>query len=84
MFAVDCRFGADYDLLGSAPLHWAVGGGCLRCMLILIARGATIDLHNDKTGWTPLIEGAYQGHWRTLRMLIAAGADLEVKAHEFV
>lgn len=44
-------------------------------VLQLIADGANINIANEK-GWTPLVMAAFNQHMETVKVLVAAGADL--------
>ena len=53
----------------------AAAKGDTATILQLIADGANINITNEK-GWTPLVMAAFNQHMETVKVLVAAGADL--------
>ncbi|KAK5162984.1 uncharacterized protein LTR77_011039 [Saxophila tyrrhenica] len=51
-----------------------------RCLDLLIAYGANVDLPNEALGLTPIMEAARRGHVACVRSLIKAGASLSAPA----
>lgn len=53
----------------------AAAKGDTATVLQLIADGVNINITNEK-GWTPLVMAAFNQHMETVKVLVAAGADL--------
>lgn len=74
--------GADIDARapdsGKTPLILATERGHVRTVAILIENGARIDRRSSEE-WTPLVYAAARGQPDVARLLIGAGADLEVR-----
>jgi ankyrin repeat protein len=61
-------------------LSLAASEGYTDCAKILVERGADVaGCDQDKHGWTPLHQAAYQGHLACLSFLLDAGGPLEAQ-----
>jgi ankyrin repeat protein len=60
-------------------LHEAAAVGDLASLSSLLAAGSDSGAR-DRAGWTPLLHAANAGHAAAIQLLLAAGAELEVKA----
>ena len=68
------------DAAGLSPLHAAVQNSRnAELVLALLSAGAEIDAR-DNNGWTPLFYASAVGKVDAIRALLAAGADVTVKA----
>ncbi|HLS50432.1 MAG TPA: ankyrin repeat domain-containing protein [Burkholderiaceae bacterium] len=66
--------GAEINRLGWSPLHYAASKGQLDMVQFLIANDALVNAPSPD-GTSPLMMAAYDGSERTVRALVAAGAD---------
>lgn len=70
--------GADVNKPGWAPLHYAATGGHLKIMEILLEEHAFIDAESpNKT--TPLMMAAMYGTPQAVKLLLDAGADVNMR-----
>lgn len=69
---------ADVNKPGWAPLHYAATGGHLKMMELLLDNYAFIDAQAPN-GSTPLMMAAYYGTPEAVKLLIQAGADLNLR-----
>ena len=83
--------GADPNTAGGKgyrPLHWAVSGGCVEVVALLIQRGAEVNVNSDDieaTPSTPLALALAQSHHRMYPILLRAGADLPAETdHPYI
>jgi len=66
---------------GKSPLHYAVKGGCLRCVRLLVEAGARLDI-TDIAGLAPesaLTSGIDSGRTDVVKWLLAQGASLTAR-----
>jgi ankyrin repeat protein len=70
--------GADVNKTGWAPLHYAASSGQLEIMRILLKHHAYIDAESPN-GTTPLMMAAMYGTPEAVKLLIAEGADPNLK-----
>jgi len=73
--------GADINVIdanGLSPLLWAAGIGSSETVKFLLDRKANIAVADNITGDTPLMRAARSGKPDSLRLLIGAGADVNV------
>ncbi len=66
----------NLDSGGLTPLLFAIRENCLRCVEVLIDRGADIDLP-DPDRVSPLLLAILNGNWDIAKRLIEAGADVD-------
>ncbi|XP_060595166.1 fibronectin type 3 and ankyrin repeat domains protein 1-like isoform X2 [Ruditapes philippinarum] len=77
------KYGAkydDFDRGGSAPIHWAVDGGCVKLLDWMIEDGADVNLRDLNSLWTPLIRCAsVSGHRDIGVSLLQNHADINAQ-----
>lgn len=75
--AVDRRVGG-----GCTALHTtcSLGAGSAACAQLLLDAGADVEAVSDK-GWTPLLMACYWKHTAIVKLLIDAGANVNVRLH---
>jgi len=69
---------ADVNKTGWTALHYAASGGHLQVIDFLLENSAYIDAESPN-GTTPLMMAAMYGNPESVKLLIQAGADLNVK-----
>merc|ERR1719348_517207 len=82
MVAVETLLRAKDDS-GREALHWAVSRGHIELagkLFDQVGKGA-VDMADDD-GWTPLIIAASAGHNQLVEMLLANGANVNVKTSQ--
>ena len=57
----------------------AIDGGEIEVLKAVIADGSNVNAQKTSNGWTPLHYAARWGHKEVVELLIAAGADVNVK-----
>lgn len=62
----------------STSLHTAVWSNQPECVNCLLQSGATPDLQDGESGWTPLHRAFYWGNYRCAALLLAANAQLSL------
>ena len=67
------------DSSGRTPLHYGVKSGKVAVVRELIGRGKTAVTIADRNGHTPLHVAALEGRAKMTKLLIAAGADIDVR-----
>jgi ankyrin repeat protein len=70
--------GAQVQREGWAPLHYAASGPSPDAVKWLVQRGAKVDARAP-TGSTPLMLAARYGHEDSVFLLLAAGADVQLR-----
>lgn len=75
--------GAEINLAGWTPLHYAVFGGNQEILGLLIARGAKLDARAPN-GQTALMVAVKLGKLDLVKMLIDADADMDIADYEGV
>lgn len=70
--------GADVNKTGWTPLHYAATGGHLDIMSLLLEHHAFIDAESPN-GTTPLMMAAHYGTTAAVKLLLDAGADVQMK-----
>ena len=65
------------DVDGTTALMAASFRGCTELVRLLVTRGASINVVQERYRWTPLIAAAYGDHTEATRVLIQCGADME-------
>ncbi len=70
--------GADVNKPGWAPLHYAATSGHLAVMALLLEHHAFIDAESPN-GTTPLMMAAQYGTPQAVRLLLDAGADVNMR-----
>ena len=58
-----------------------MSGGHLAAVELLVDRGADLDVQDRVSRWTALMNAAYYGHVNVVKVLIAAGANVALTAH---
>ncbi len=76
--AVACYGHRPLMLAGSNRCHWKTDEASERTVAFLLNHGPLLDAR-DRYGWTALHHVAYDGHARTVKRLLLAGADGHVK-----
>lgn len=66
---------------GDTAILFAADAGLTELVERLLDKGADI---NGGSGWTPLMEAAYNGHERVAKLLIARGADVNLFRNDFI
>jgi ankyrin repeat protein len=66
--------------LGETALHTCAHTGNVDAAKALLARGATVNTGDSWRGQTPLMWAAAQGHAAMVRVLVEAGADVNVRS----
>jgi ankyrin repeat protein len=67
------------DCEGRSALHLAINGNCCSTIAVLV-KNQDIDMElKDDAGLTPLHQSIIAGHEEIVKLLIANGADLNVK-----
>lgn len=66
---------ADLSVRGYSDLHSAVDHGHTEMAELLLSYGAIVNAKYDRDGRTPLHYAARRGDYRTIRLLVANGAD---------
>ena len=69
---------ADVNKTGWTPLHYAASGGHVSVIEFLLENSAYIDAESPN-GSTPLMMAAMYGSPESVKVLIQAGADLNIK-----
>ncbi|PIT82184.1 ankyrin repeat domain-containing protein [Limnohabitans sp. 15K] len=69
---------ADVNKTGWTPLHYAASGGHVSIVEFLLENSAYIDAESPN-GSTPLMMAAMYGSPESVKVLIQAGADLNIK-----
>ncbi|KAF9331352.1 Ankyrin repeat domain-containing protein 46 [Podila minutissima] len=69
---------SQYDVHGCTPLHLAARRGHMEMVMVLLQLGGEVDGQGERQ-WTPLHESISQNHAAVSSLLVACGADLEVK-----
>ncbi|KAG0358146.1 Ankyrin repeat domain-containing protein 46 [Podila minutissima] len=69
---------SQYDIHGCTPLHLAARRGHMEMVMVLLQLGGEVDGQGERQ-WTPLHESISQNHAAVSSLLVACGADLEVK-----
>jgi uncharacterized protein len=64
--------------LGSTPLLWAVSGGCLDTVLLLLAHAADVN-ETSTAGSSPLHKAAVLGNVAIARALVSHGANVNAR-----
>ena len=83
--ARDLKYGADVNYrsaAGEKPLVVAITKGYLKIAEMLIQAGARLDTDVDANKNTILHYAAYKGHFNSVKLLISAGADLNLKNNQ--
>ena len=70
----------EQDTKGNSCLHYAVEGGQVAIVQLLLQKGADVNLQTEK-GRTPLIKAAEGGYLSIVKELTKNGADINAKAH---
>jgi ankyrin repeat protein len=70
--------GAEVNKTGWTPLHYAATGGHVRVMAFLIGAQAELDA-GAANGTTPLMMAAMYGNAASVKYLLEAGADPEIR-----
>jgi uncharacterized protein len=65
---------------GCSPLHNAVLGGSVPCVLMLVSRGVNVNESSSIDGWTALHFAASRGYINVAQVLLIAGADINSKS----
>lgn len=63
----------------ATPLIMAATAGQSSMVEVLIGRGATIDLLDEKNGYSSLMMAAFGGHHETVQRLLKHGADVNLQ-----
>ncbi len=63
------------------PLISKAAAGDINGVQSLISRGASVNAIADDGGYTSLMYAAWNGHTAIVKVLLAAGADVNVKNH---
>jgi ankyrin repeat protein/L-ascorbate metabolism protein UlaG (beta-lactamase superfamily) len=72
--------GADPEAGGATlPLYAAAREGRVDFVSALLAAGADRDVSNNRSGWTPLHISAIKGYGEIVRLLIDAGANVNLE-----
>ena len=66
--------------MGETALHTCAHNGNVEAAKALLARGATVNTGDNWRGQTPLMWAAAQGHGPMVRVLVEAGADVNVRS----
>ena len=66
--------------LGETALHTCAHTGNVDAAKVLLARGAAVNSGDNWRGQTPLMWAAAQGHPAMVRVLVEAGADVNVRS----
>ena len=75
---VSCSDSTDSQFLTEELLH-AITNNDFRAVEELIKSGADVNASFEGLdGWTPLIQSAYQGNTEIVKVLVSAGADLDL------
>ena len=75
---VGCSDSTDSQFLTEELLH-AITNNDFRAVEELINSGADVNASFEGLdGWTPLIQSAYQGNTEIVKVLVSAGADLDL------
>ncbi len=74
------------NFMNMTALHMASCRGMTGAVKLLIKRGANVNPHDPADGWsyilsTPLICAARDGHLATVKVLVAAGAEINAKTY---
>ena len=59
-------------------LNWAAYGGAFEIVKLLVAQKADVNIHVNKSGWTPLMNASAMGHAQIAAYLLDHGADLSL------
>jgi len=76
----------NIDGHGNTPLHWAAFKNSLRAMEVLLSSSPSsqilvdVDRRAHPSGWTPLHDAAYSDADGAVRLLVAAGARIDVRS----
>lgn len=54
--------------------------GWLAISELLVDSGAEVDVQDEKSGWTALMQATYYGHKSIASLLIESGADISLQA----
>lgn len=76
------KAGADpecVDRSGTTPLSMACSAGNTQLIHALLSHGASINWQNPANGYTVLMESVHHLRPRMVRILLAAGADTEIR-----
>lgn len=74
------KAGARYDVVTGNLWSYA-NRGDMTGVKAALARGVDVNLHNKGAGWTALHAAAAGGHVKVIRVLVRAGAELELQDH---
>ncbi|OGM50007.1 hypothetical protein ABOM_001263 [Aspergillus bombycis] len=63
------------DSHGQTPLYWAVEGGNVEGVALLLSKGANPNLYSDGVRWTPLLRAIGSENESIIRLLLESHAD---------
>ena len=68
-----------FDIFGYTPLSLAAMNGHHQCIHVLMNNNSMNGLNDeDSSGWTPLTNSSYRGHYNVCERLIHCGADINL------
>jgi hypothetical protein len=66
---------------GNTPLHWASFKNEVQCVSLLLRFHADPNARAFPSGWSPLHDAAYSDSADSLKLLLEAGAEVDVRAN---
>uniref|UniRef100_A0A7S4KPJ4 Uncharacterized protein n=1 Tax=Paramoeba aestuarina TaxID=180227 RepID=A0A7S4KPJ4_9EUKA len=72
---------ASVDGLGNTALHWAASGGHSDCVKYLLGKKIALNAQNQN-GDTALHKAVWRHHAETCKLIVDAGADVEIVNHD--